>query len=213
MSFDFNFTSSKLEKLIPRNREVSEWFDSLNTMLPKYQITSLVRVAHFISQCAYESHDFTRLEENLNYSEKALNRVFRRYFGEYPKKNAADYARNPEKIANYVYMDKYRKYKMGNIYDGDGWKFRGRGIKQLTGRDNYTRFGRTIGMSAEQVVDYIETKNGAIESACWFWDVNRLNSIADTGDVAKVTKVVNGGINGLDDRRRRYKIAIEVLEK
>ena len=138
--------------------------------------------------------------------------MFGRYFGSAPhKRNAADYARNPEKIANYVYMDEFRKYKMGNVNEGDGWLFRGRGLKQLTGRENYTKFGRSIDISAEEAAIYVATPKGAVESACWFWDANNLNAIADTDDVVKMTKKINGGNIGLADRQSRYSKAMEVF--
>jgi putative chitinase len=110
-----------------------------------------------------------------------------------------------------VYNDEYRKYKMGNTEEGDGWRFRGRGLKQLTGRDNYTRFGKSVDMTAEEAADYVATPAGAIESACWFWDANNLNDIADTDNVVKMTKKINGGNIGLDDRQKRYAHAMEVL--
>jgi putative chitinase len=181
--------------------------------MPKYGINTERRAAHFISQCAHESGNFRTLEENLNYSEKALNAVFGRYFGAPPKRNAAEYARNPEKIANYVYQDEFRSKggQMGNVKDGDGWRFRGRGLKQLTGRNNYTGFGKSIGMTAEEAAEYVATPKGAVESACWFWDTNKLNTIADTDDVVKMTKKINGGNIGLADRQARYKKAMEVF--
>jgi putative chitinase len=180
-------------------------------VLPKYGINTPRRVAHFISQCAHESNNFRSLEENLNYSADALVRVFPRYFGA-GKRDAAAYARNPEKIANYVYMDEFRTAKMGNTQPGDGWRFRGRGLKQLTGRDNYTRFGKSVGMTAEQAAEYVATEKGAIESACWFWDTNKLNTIADTDDVVLMTKRINGGNIGLEDRQQRYNRALPLLE-
>jgi len=200
-----------LAKMITGNKNVDDWHEALMEVLPKYDITTKRRVAHFVSQCAHESNNFRSLTENLNYSEKALNAVFGRYFGSSPKRNAAEYARNPEMIANYVYMDEFRKYKMGNVNEGDGWLFRGRGLKQLTGRDNYTRFGRYIGMSAEEAAEYVSTFSGAIESACWFWDTNNLNSIADTDDVTKMTRKINGGKIGLADRQERYAKCMAVL--
>ena len=209
MSFDFNFTKEHLGEIISDNAD--NWYDALCELLPKYGITTERRVAHFLSQCAHESGGFKRLEENLNYSAKALRSVFGRYFGEPPKADADEYARNPEMIANRVYNDEFRKYKMGNTQEGDGWRFRGRGLKQLTGRDNYTRFGKSIGMTAEEAAEYVATPAGAIESACWFWDTNNLNSIADTDDVVKMTKKINGGNIGLEDRQKRYKHAMEVL--
>ena len=208
---DFEFTKDHLAKIIPGNKDVDKWYDALIAIMPKYEINTKRRVAHFLSQCAHESGNFKSLQENINYSEKALNAVFGRYFGAPPKRNAAEYARNPEKIANYVYMDEFRKYKMGNVKEGDGWLFRGRGLKQLTGRENYTRFGASIGMSAEEAAVYVATEKGAVESACWFWDTNNLNSIADTDDVVKMTKKINGGNIGLADRQRRYVAAMEIL--
>ena len=211
MAFDFEFTKDHLEPIIPNNNDVGDWYEALCEMLPKYGITTKRRVAHFLSQCAHESANFKRLEENLNYSAKALRAVFGRYFGAHPKRNADEYHRNPPKIANYVYMDEFRKYKMGNVNPGDGWLFRGRGLKQLTGRDNYTKFGASVGMSAEEAANYVATKKGAIESACWFWDTNNLNEIADTDDVKRMTKKINGGSIGLADRQKRYTHAMEVL--
>jgi len=211
MAFDFEFTRDHLEPIIPNNKDVDEWYEALCNMLPKYGITSKRRVSHFLSQCAHESANFKRLEENLNYSAKSLRAVFGRYFGNSPKRNADEYHRKPEMIANYVYMDEFRKYKMGNVNEGDGWLFRGRGLKQLTGRENYTRFGKSVGMSAEDAAVYVATKDGAIESACWFWDANNLNSIADTDDVVRMTKKINGGRIGLEDRQKRYLHALEVL--
>ena len=208
---DFEFTKEHLEKIIPGNKDVDAWFEALVEVMPKYGITSQRRVAHFLSQCAHESNNFRSLEENLNYSAKSLRAVFGRYFGSAPKRDADEYHRKPEMIANYVYMDEFRKYKMGNVEEGDGWLFRGRGLKQLTGRNNYTAFGKSIGMSAEEAAEYVATPAGAVESACWFWDTNNLNKIADTDDVTKMTKRINGGNIGLDDRKKRYAGAMMVL--
>jgi putative chitinase len=206
-------TEAQLSKMIPTNKDVAEWCKTLNDMLPKYDITSPRRIASFISQCAHESADFKLLEENLNYKEETLLRVFPRYFGP-GKQNAAEYAKNPEKIANYVYMDKNRSANgaLGNVQEGDGWRFRGRGLKQVTGRANYTTFGKAIGKTAEEVAAYLETKEGALVSALWFWKSRGLNEVADTGDVAKVTKIINGGDIGLEDRRQRYVQSLAVLD-
>jgi putative chitinase len=205
------FTRDHLAALIPGNPKVDAWYAALMEILPKYGVNTPRRVAHFISQCAHESNNFRSLEENLNYSADALARVFPRYFGA-GKRDAAAYARNPEKIANYVYMDEFRTAKMGNVNPGDGWRFRGRGLKQLTGRDNYTRFGKFVGMTAEQAAEYVATEKGAIESACWFWDTNKLNTIADTDDVVLMTRRINGGNIGLEDRQQRYNRALPLLE-
>lgn len=210
MSFDFDFKKEHLAAMIPGNKKVDFWYDAMCAILPKYGITTQRRVAHFTSQCAHESNNFNSLEENLNYSEKALNAVFGRYFGE-GKRNAAEYARNPEKIANYVYQDEFRKAKMGNVKEGDGWRFRGRGLKQLTGRDNYTAFGKSVNMTAEQAAEYVATEKGAIESAAWFWNSRNLNAIADGDDVRAMTKKINGGDIGLADRQSRYAAAMKIL--
>lgn len=203
-------TPDQLAYMIPTNPDVEDWCNELNKAMPKYGITTPQRIASFISQCAHESRDFTALEENLNYSEKALNAVFGRYFGP-GKRNAAEYARNPEKIANYVYMDEFRRSPLGNVKEGDGWRFRGRGLKQLTGRSNYERFAKDYDITAEEAAEWLETKEGALASALWFWDNNGLNELADTGNVAKVTKRINGGDIGLEDRQRRYNDAMQAL--
>jgi putative chitinase len=203
-------TVDQLRAMIPSNKEVEAWCEELNKALPKYDITTDQRIAGFISQCAHESMDFNAMSENLNYREETLNKVFPRYFGP-GKRNAAEYARNPEKIANYVYMDEFRTSKLGNTQPGDGWRFRGRGLKQLTGRDNYTRFAKDYDMTAEQAAAWVETKEGALASALWFWNTNKLNPVADTGNVAALTKKINGGDIGLADRQARYAKAMAAL--
>jgi putative chitinase len=207
-----NITEEQLAAMLPTNKEVAEWCKELNKAFPKHEINNARRIAGFISQCAHESRDFTAMEENLNYSKEALERVFPRYFGA-GKQNAAEYARNPEKIANYVYMDANRSAAgaLGNTQPGDGWKFRGRGLKQLTGRNNYARFAAAYDMTADEASDWIETKEGALASALWFWTTNKLNPIADTGEVAVLTKRINGGDIGLADRQSRYSVAMQAL--
>lgn len=205
-------TEAQLAAMIPTNKEVGEWCAALNEMLPKYGITTDKRIASFISQCAHESMDFRVLEENLNYKEATLLRVFPRYFGP-GKENAAEYAGKPEKIANYVYMDKNRSKAgaLGNHKENDGFLFRGKGLKQVTGRSNTTAFGKTVGMTAEEAAEYLMTKKGALESALWFWGSRNLNEVADTGDVVRLTKIINGGDIGLADRQARYAKAMAVL--
>ena len=205
-------TEAQLAVMIPTNKEVAEWCAALNEMLPKYNITTDKRIAGFISQCAHESMDFRVLQENLNYKEATLLKVFPRYFGP-GKENAAEYAGKPEKIANYVYMDKNRSKggALGNVKDGDGWLFSGKGLKQVTGRSNTTAFGKTVGMTAEEAAAYLLTKKGALESALWFWNSRNLNEVADTGDVTRLTKIINGGDIGLADRQARYAKAMAAL--
>ena len=168
-------TLEQFSAMIPRNKEAEEWYEAALVLFEEYKINTPLRIAGFMAQCAHESADFTRLEENLNYSEKALNGVFGRYFGK-GKRDAKDYARDPKKIANYVYQDEFRSKRgaLGNTNAGDGWRFRGRGIKQLTGRNNYKAFGKSVGITPEEAAEYVATPKGAIESACWFWKTNKL---------------------------------------
>jgi putative chitinase len=205
-------TEAQLAVMIPTNKEVGEWCAALNEMLPKYGITTDKRIAGFIAQCAHESMDFRVLQENLNYKEATLLKVFPRYFGP-GKENAAEYAGKPEKIANYVYMDKNRSKggALGNVKEGDGWLFSGKGLKQVTGRANTTAFGKTVGMIAEEAAAYLLTKKGALESALWFWGSRNLNEVADTGDQVRLTKIINGGDIGLSDRQQRYAKAMAAL--
>ena len=210
MSFDLK--EAHLAAMIPTNKNVAMWHKAMLEIFPKYDINTANRIAGFVAQCAHESNNFNSLEENLNYSEDALKKIFGRYFGTGgTKRNAKEYARNPEKIANYVYQDEFLSSKMGNTKAGDGWLFRGRGLKQLTGRENYTNFGKSIGMTAEQAAEYVATEKGAIESACWFWNAKKLNAVADSGDIVKMTKIINGGDIGLADRKKRYEAALAVL--
>jgi putative chitinase len=208
----FVFTVQQLSAMIPTNRDPAAWHKPMLELFPKYKINTRERVAGFIAQCAHESTDFTQLEENLNYSAERLRSVFPRYFGP-GKANPAEYARNPQKLANYVYMDINRSKSgaLGNIHPGDGWRFRGRGIKQLTGRNNYAAFGKTIGMTAEQAAEYVATPKGALESACWFWDSRNINSFADKRDIVGMSRRINGGDIGLTDRVARWNRAILVL--
>ena len=138
--------------------------------------------------------------------------MFGRYFGK-GKRDAKEYARDQEKIANYVYQDEFRSKRgaLGNVNPGDGWLFRGRGIKQLTGRNNYAQFGSSIDISAEEAAEYVSTPKGALESACWFWSTNKLEKWADKGDNKGLTKKINGGTIGLEDRNRRWDEALAIL--
>jgi putative chitinase len=147
------------------------------------------------------------LEENLFYRAETLDKIFPKYFKN-AGRNAAEYAKQPEKIANIVYASRMGN---GDTASGDGYKFRGRGAIQLTGRENYTNFGKTIGLTAEQVIDYVQTKKGALESACWYWKSRNLNAACDASDIVKMTKLVNGGTIGLEDRKKHYNEALAIL--
>jgi len=175
------------------------------TML-KRDITTPLRQAMFLSQLAHESGNFQFTSENLNYSADALRRVFGKYFP--TDAEAQKYARQPERIANRVYAN-----RMGNGSEtsGDGWKYRGRGLIQLTGKDNYAAFATQNKNNALQNPDLVAEPEMAVESAGWFWATNRLNQLADTGDVKAVTRRINGGFNGLADREAKYNKLMKIL--
>ena len=147
------------------------------------------------------------MKENLNYSAEALDRVFPKYFKN-AGRDAEDYHRQPEKIANVVYASRMGN---GDTDSGDGWKFCGRGLIQLTGRENYTWFAASLDMDVDDVPAYLETYEGAVQSACFFWESNDLNKWADDGDILTLTKRINGGTIGLEDRKKHYAHALEVL--
>ena len=199
MSFNFDFTQEKLAKCLSRNKNTAELFEVFSEVLPRYESTTIERVAAFLAQCGHESADFTVLKENLNYSAEGLTKVFPKRF---PSLTVAQpYNRQPEKIANKIYAD-----RMGNGPEasGEGYKFRGRGAIQLTGKENYSKFAASVDKSLEEAVAYTETLAGAIESACWFWTTNKLNDIADKNDIVTLTKRINGGTIGLEDRKHHF---------
>ena len=203
---NFNFTKQHLQAIIGNNQYLDYWYDAIVKILPAYNIDTPERVAAFLAQCAHESANFTRLTENLNYRADSLRRVFPKYFT--TDAIAKQYAKRPEFIANRVYAN-----RMGNGSEtsGDGWKYRGRGLIQLTGKRNYTLFAASIDTPIEQIPDYLVTFEGAIQSACWFWDQNNLNPIADKRDIVGLTKKINGGTIGLEDRKRHYAHALHIL--
>ena len=206
MSFNFDFTKEKLAKCLSRNKSIDTLYEAFNTVLPRYDITTVERVAAFLAQCGHESADFTVLKENLNYSAEGLSKVFPKRF---PTVAAAQpYNRNPEKIANKIYSD-----RMGNGPEasGEGYKFRGRGAIQLTGKENYSKFAASVGKTLDEAVAYTETLAGAIESACWFWNTNKLNALADATDIVTLTKRINGGTIGLEDRKHHFENNLIVL--
>jgi len=203
-------TSEQFHHLFPRNTDPNGWTESMNTVFPTYEINTPQRVSAFLAQCGHESGGWTVFQENLNYSAEGLNKIFGRYFP--TLESAQPYARKPEMIANRVYSS-----RMGNGYEasGDGWKYRGRGPIQLTGRANYTQFAKEMFEDWESVVnepDWVsEDKEFALMSAIWFWNKNGLNALADKEDLLTMTKRINGGTNGLDDRVAHYKEAIALL--
>jgi putative chitinase len=175
------------------------WVDALNETCERFAIDSPFRIAGFLSNTAHESGGFNFVKENLNYSAASLMRVWPSRF---PSVEIAQrYAMNPEKIANRAYAD-----RMGNRDEasGDGWKYMGRGLIQLTGKNNYVAYSMACDNEALQKPEIVEQPKYAAESAGWFWDVNRLNSLADAQDVGGMCRRINGGYNGLDDRQMKY---------
>jgi len=205
--FNFSFRESQVLELLRGNSEADDWYDAMYEVLPLWKINTIERVAGFISQCSHESQNFRRLTENLNYSSTGLNNVFPKYFKR-AGRDAKLYHRKPRAIANVVYANRMGN---GDIASGDGWRYRGGGLMQLTGKYNYTKFGEVVRMTPEQTVEYVRTKKGAIDSACWFWDERNLNKWADARDVKKMTKLINGGYNGLEEREENFEHALEVL--
>jgi putative chitinase len=196
----------QIKALFPKHKDPSGLTAALNAVLPKYDITGTERVACFLAQCSHESAGFTTFVENLNYSAEGLCKVWPKRF---TAATAGAYNRNPEKIANKVYCD-----RMGNGSEasGEGWKYRGSGFIQITGKDNYTKFSKSCGKSLDDTVEYCRTLPGAVESACWFWSENKLNTrFVDKKDFEGLTKAINGGLTGLTDRQHHYDAAKKLL--
>ena len=176
-------TSARADKFVPE----------LNTALPEYEIDTGLRVAHFLAQVLHESGKLRHVEENLNYSSEALLKVFGKYF---TPSEAADYARDPKRIGSRVYGG-----RMGNgpEQSGEGYRYRGRGLIQLTGKNNYRKFSDWVGDDMVARPDSVATQY-PVRSAVYYWDMNNLNTLADSDEVRMVTKRINGGFNGLPDR-------------
>lgn len=199
-------TRDQLAQLIPGNPYVDQWCHALNEILPEYEIDTPQRVAAFVAQCAHESGGFKFLTENLNYRAASLRKVFPKYFPD--DAIAAQYANKPSMIANRVYANRMGN---GDEASGDGFRYCGRGLIQLTGKDNYTWFAASLDISLAEVVDYLQTFEGAVQSACWFWETNNLNQWADKDDILTLTKRINGGTIGLEDRKKHFEHAKHVL--
>jgi putative chitinase len=208
-------TKSQLTKFFNKTSvlTVEPLADDLNHALEQYSINTPRRVAAFLAQVDIESGGLRAREENLNYSAKRLMEVFPRHFRDV---DVNQYDRHPPKIANRVYRN-----RMGNGPEesGDGWRYRGRGFIQLTGKNNYTAFGKSMGMTPEEASEYMSTAEGAFMSAGWFWETNKLNTVADRGNIDEVSRIINAGpggamssVHGLDKRRESYKRALEIFD-
>lgn len=202
-------TEQQLRELLPRNLYVQYWHKALEQLFPDYQINTPRRMAAFIAQCAHESASFTALVENLNYRWQTLRKLFPKYFP--TDELAQEYAGRPNKqevIANRIYASRMGN---GDEQSGDGYRYRGRGLIQLTGKSNYTWFAASLEITPEEATEYLGTFEGAAQSACWFWETNKLNQWADAEDILTLTKRINGGTIGLEDRIKHYKHAMHVL--
>jgi putative chitinase len=201
-----NLELDQLREIIPKNPYLQYWYNALEQLLPQYQIDTPQRLAAFLAQCAHESGNFVFIKENLNYKWQSLRKVFPKYFP--TDALAQQYEKQPERIANKIYAN-----RMGNGPEesGDGYRFCGRGLIQVTGCDNYSWFAASLDISPEEASEYMETFEGAAQSACWFWETNNLNQWADRGDIVTLTKRINGGTIGLEDRQKHYNHALHVF--
>lgn len=208
-SEDVVLSMEQLKEIMPRaqDADLSFYTGALNTVLPRYGITTPLRKAHFIAQIAHESGELKYRSENLNYSAKALRTVFGKYFTDDAAAEA--YARQPEAIANKVYADRMGN---GDEASGEGWRYRGRGLIQLTGKNNYEQCGNGIGKDLVSNPDALtEAADTSVLAACWYWDTHKLNEYADQDDIKTITKKINGGYNGLDDRQKYLDSAKKVI--
>ena len=202
-------TIEQLKQLLPKNPYVDHWYDALSKLLPDYEINTPKRIAAFIAQCSHESGGFTALKENLNYKPATLRKLFGKYFPN--DALAEEYCAKPNKqeaIASRIYASRMGN---GDETSGDGYKYCGRGLIQLTGKSNYIAFADSLQISPEEASEYLATFEGAAQSACWFWETNNLNQWADKGDILTLTKRINGGTIGLEDRIKHYEHALHVL--
>jgi putative chitinase len=200
-------TLKQFKEFAPHTKYAENWHDALfgkqtelggHSLLDDYDINTPKRIAYFMAQCHHESGGFVFVSENLNYKASGLVKVFPKYFNE---STARAYEKQPQKIANRVYANRMGN---GDEASGEGFKYAGKGIIQLTGKDNYTRFAQSLEISVEDAAEYMKTFEGAAQSACWFWETNNLNKFADAGDLKTMTRVINGGYKGMEDRELQF---------
>jgi putative chitinase len=202
-------TLVQLKQMLPKNPYVADWHEALEQLLPDYDIDTPKRIAAFVAQCAHESGNFMVLKENLNYKPATLRKIWPKHFP--TDAIANDYASRLDKqrhIANRAYANRMGN---GDEASGDGHKFLGRGLIQLTGRNNHQAFADSVEMDINDVPEYLGTFEGAAQSACWFWETNNLNRFADKNDIKGLTKAINGGYIGLEDRIKHYNHALHVM--
>jgi putative chitinase len=198
-------TKDQLKQMV-KNPYIDHWYEVLEQLLDDYDISTPLRVAHFVAQCAHESGNFVFIKENLNYKAASLQKIFAKYFP--TAELAQQYAGRPEQIANRIYANRMGN---GDEASGEGWLYHGRGLIQLTGKDNYTFFAGSLDISVTDAAAYMETFEGAAQSACWFWEQNNLNKYADNNDCKGLTRAINGGYIGLDDRISHTEHALHIL--
>lgn len=204
-----NITLELLKEICPKTKAIvlAKYVEPLNAIGEHFDLfENPKRMAAFLAQIAHESGGFNITRENLNYSALGLTKTFKKYFPTLAI--ATPYAKKPAMIANKVYANRMLN---GPPSSGDGYKFRGRGLIQLTGRDNYTKFAKSISKTLDETIAYLETPEGAVASAGWFWNTNKLNIYADKDDFKGLTKRINGGTIGMQDRLHHYHIALKAL--
>jgi putative chitinase len=200
-----------------------KWADAVANACAEFSISTPQRIAGFLSQCAHESGGFERLQENLNYSADGMAGIWPKRFAvlgpdgkpvkkdgkNQPNKFALALHRKPEMIANVVYSN-----RMGNgpTESGEGWKYRGRGLKQLTGKDNHRACSAGLGVDLVSNPDLLLEPVYAARSAAWFWSTNKCNAFADAEDIEGLTRKINGGLIGIDDRKKRYASAMQSMQ-
>lgn len=207
--FTFNFTADKLAKCVNTKNPIG-WFTALTQFLPRYGINTIPRVSAFLAQCGWESGDFKTLSENLNYGAPGLMATWPRTFPTLAIAN--QYARQPERIANRAYANRLGN---GSEASGEGWKYRGRGLIQCTGKNNYSACSLFLYNDLRLVndPDWLVTAEGAILSACWYWTANNINSPSDAKNIDEVTRRINPAMLHAAERRQRFQNCLTVLSK
>jgi putative chitinase len=208
-------TIQQFKKFAPNTKYPDNWHEALFapqeelggwTLLNDYDINTPKRIAAFLAQCHHESGGFVWLAENLNYKASGLMKTFPKYFPDMA--TAQRYEKRPQAIANHVYCNRMGN---GDEASGDGARYAGKGLIQLTGKDNYNRFAQSLGITPEEAAEYMQTFEGAAQSACWFWETNNLNKYADAVDLKNMTRIINGAYKGMEDREAQYAIVSRML--
>ena len=199
-------TLDQFHAIVPNNPYAEQWVEALEKIWPQYDITTPLRQAAFMGECCVESANFTAIQENLNYKAESLHRTWPTHFQ--TMEIAEQYQHNQEAIANRAYANRMGN---GDEASGDGWRYCGRGLIQLTGKDNYQAFADSIQMAVEDVPAYMATFEGAVQSACYFWENANLNSYADQGNIDQISHIINGGSLGQAERKQHYQHALQVL--